>query len=278
VKLFKTLCSILWITFVSVVVSACAANPEATDTLAFENQVSVANPLVAIFLDKSRIELTGGADNLVEGVVRYNKPNLVPVITENEQGIKIEQPERHHDLAPIRASRINDWELRLGNAPLKLEIESEGMNGEINLSGIAIQDLVIRERGSLYKLVISEPNPARLDKIVYQTNASQAELIGLGNSQAAEFVFEGIGGIYSLDFSGPLRQDMNVHITYGLGSLTLVIPAETNATITLLGNYRHLSGQGDWNSAGNIYTTGSDGPLLNIIVEMDLGGLAFVMK
>jgi hypothetical protein len=260
------------------IIAACTPQAGNVETLTFMEDSAALEPQISLLLDKSRVDLRAGSDYLIEGVINYNQAGLEPIITEDGLGVRIEQAGRRHNLAPIRSAVVNDWELRLGVEPVRLDIESEGINGQIDLSGVAVRDLVIRERGGMYKLIFSEPNPVDIEKIVYLTTASQVDLLGLGNSRAEEMVFEGVSGIYTLDFSGRLQRDMNVNITYGLGTLTLIVPPETNVRITLSGNYRRINGEGNWIYDRNIYTSGSDGPLLNINVEMDMGGLTLALK
>jgi hypothetical protein len=142
---------------------------------------------------------------------------------------------------------------------------------------VALKNLEILERGSTYDLVLSEVNPAELEKFVYLSKASNVNLTGMANLNTGEMILESIGGRYVVDFSGEIQQEMDVKVAIALGSLILEIPADLNTHVTLAGNYQQIIHQGDWDFEGKHFYNHAEGPLVDIFVEMDVGSLSLVL-
>lgn len=264
-----------FLSFFLVILTACA--PVLAASVYPIESINGVIDAVEIELDKASINLYGGGEFHVQGEAKINLPDLAPFFAEDGARLKIGQPMISNDLAPKKKSVINDWQIQLGQGPYDLSLLTESLAGEVDLSGIALSNIIIRERASTYSLMLSSPNPVELEKFSYFSKASNATLSGLGYLNTNKAVFESISGRYVLNFSGELQQDLDVDIRYALGSLTLEIPETTNARILLDGNYRSLNAKGSWNTNGTTVTNDVDGPLLTIHVEMDVGDLSLVL-
>jgi hypothetical protein len=107
----------------------------------------------------------------------------------------------------------------------------------------------------------------------YETGASNVKLTGLANANFSTLQFSGGAGNYTLDFSGELQRDAVVTIEAGFGDLSLVIPEDVNAVVTVEGaalNVNHSSG---WAQNGQKYTQKGSNSTLTILVKMAAGNL-----
>jgi hypothetical protein len=107
----------------------------------------------------------------------------------------------------------------------------------------------------------------------YETGASDVKLTGLANANFSTLTFSGGAGNYTLEFNGELQRDAVVEIESGLGNVSLVIPEEMDATVTVEGaalNVNHSSG---WAQNGQEYTQNGSGPTLTVVVKMSAGNL-----
>ena len=143
----------------------------------------------------------------------------------------------------------------------------------MELGGLALKSLTVRDGASDVDLSFKEPNLTEMSILRYETGASKVTLTGLANANFSTLAFSGGAGNYTLDFSGELQREAVVTIEAGFGDLSLVIPEEVDAVVTVEGaaiNINHSSG---WSQNGQTYTQAGSGPKLTIVVKMAAGNL-----
>ncbi|MEW5959152.1 MAG: protein kinase [Chloroflexota bacterium] len=166
----------------------------------------------------------GARAGLVEGTATFNAAQLTPQVTINSHSVRIE-PEKNIGLAAFTNQNIkNDWDLKLATAPLALTVEVGGAQSEIELGGLAIQDLDVSQGGANFELSFARPNQIEMGTLSFSGGASNAVLSGLANARAGNIEFKGGVGNYTLDFSGELQNDIDVSIEAGLGTITVIVP------------------------------------------------------
>jgi hypothetical protein len=107
----------------------------------------------------------------------------------------------------------------------------------------------------------------------YTTGASDVKLTGLANANFSTMTFSGGAGNFTLDFSGDLQRDAVVTVDSGFGNVSLIVPQDVNAKVTVDSaavNINHGSG---WMKNGKDYTQEGKGPTLTFIVKMAAGNL-----
>ncbi len=248
-----------------------------TQTLEINEKVTGSPVMMKIEMGAGKLDLSGGATNTVEGTVLYNVDAWVPVIENESNGITLSQTNTSTVGLPD-GQIINEWELKLGSTPIDLSIASGAYEGSLDLSGLSLTRLSIADGASKSTVTFNTPNPAAMDLLEYRTGASEVNLIGLGNANVDEVVFTGGAGSYELDFSGDSGNDINVRISAGMSDITLTIPANMQATITVNGGLSNINANGTWTINGNTYTSGSTGPVIRITVDMAVGNLNLVKQ
>jgi len=244
--------------------------PEVTD------EITVAAPdsdetRLKISFGAGELMLSPGAENLlVQGTVTYDVPNFKPEVVENGSDIEIKQGE----FKSLNVGNFkNEWDLKLGDAPMGLEINAGAYQGRYELGGLALTGLTVKDGASDVDVSFSESNQTEMSVFRYETGASNVELTGLANANFSTLIFNGGAGDYTLDFSGELQRDANARIETGLGNLMLVIPKDVDARVTVEGaavNVNHSSG---WGQSDHTYTQDGSGPSLTIIVKMGAGNV-----
>jgi hypothetical protein len=167
----------------------------------------------------------------------------------------------------------NEWDLKLGSMPMDLVISAGAYDGTLELGGLSLTSLEVNDGASNVDLSFSEPNPVEMSILRYATGASDVTLTGLANANFSTLTFSGGAGNYTLDFSGELQQDAVATIDSGFGNLSLIIPENVNAKVTVEGaavNINHGSG---WSQSGQNYTQEGEGHTLTIVVKMAAGNL-----
>ena len=247
-----------------------SAGPEVEETITVADPGSDETRLTLSF-GAGRLRLSPGSDDLVAGTVVYNVEDLKPEVLKDGDRIEIRQGD-FRALPPFGDLK-NEWDLQLGAVPLDLVIQAGAYEGSLELGGLALKSLTVRDGASNVELSFMEPNQTEMSFLRYETGASRVTLRGLANANFSTLTFSGGAGNYTLDFSGELQRDAVVTIEAGLGDMSLVIPENIDAVVTVEGaavNINHSSG---WSQSGQKYTQDGSGPQLTVLVKMAAGNL-----
>lgn len=224
------------------------------------------------------LNVAPGADALVSGLATYNVTDFKPEITSSAGVVKITQGSYKLDKLPNFGKVINNWDLKLGTAPMDMEISAGAYHANLELGNLSLTNLTVKDGASDVRLTFSEPNRTEMNLLRYETGASQVSLKGLSNANFSMLEFKGGAGNYSLDFSGVLQRNASVSINTGLGNLTISIPESLPVQMTIDGNLANISIGSNWVQNGNTYTQAGTGPMLTIVVEIGAANLVVTDK
>lgn len=241
-----------------------------------EEAITVADPesdetRLTISFGAGKLTLAPGAQALVEGTAVYNVEDLKPEIRKSGSDIEIRQGD-FHDLPPLDDMK-NEWDLKLGVAPMDLTLETGAYDGKLELGGLALKSLTVKDGAANVDLSFSEPNQTEMSILRYETGASDVELTGLANANFSTLTFSGGAGNYTLDFSGEFQRDAVVTISAGFGNVSLVIPEDVNAVVTVEGAALNISHGSGWSQNGQKYVQKGEISTLTILVKMSAGNL-----
>ena len=218
----------------------------------------------------------GARDALLKGVIRYNVEEFEPHIISEDGYIQLRQGEDEsgeYTFPDISGDVENTWDLLLGDQVMELTLTVGASRSEIELGGLAISDLRITQGASDFELAFSEPNQIEMSTLRFTGGASDAELNELANANARDISFTGGAGIYTLDFSGELQNDMYVKIEAGLGEVTIIVPQGTAAEAEFEGALADVDAYDDWRRSGDTYTLEGTGASITLEISMGLGSL-----
>jgi hypothetical protein len=216
----------------------------------------------------------GAGEGLLEGSVSYNVSDFKPRIENNGSRIRIEQGSLNIQGIPNFNSQIkNKWDFQLGNSPIRLRLEAGAYKGDIELGGLAIEEIDISDGASEVHLSFSQPNLVEMEGLSYTTGASNVTLRGLGNANLANLHFRSGAGNYLLDFTGELQRDADVLIESGISNIEISVPANTRAQLTFESGLSNIDADGKWSKDGNTYIHPGSGPTLTIRVKMGAGNI-----
>lgn len=242
-----------------------------------EESITVADPesdetRLTISFGAGKLTLSPGAQNLVDGTVIYNVADLKPEVKKNGNSIEIRQGD--FKSLPAFDNMKNEWDLKLSDTPMDLVVQAGAYEGNLELGGLALQSLTVRDGAANVDLSFLEPNQTEMSVLRYETGASDVKLTGLANANFSTLAFSGGAGNYTLDFGGELQRDAVVTIESGLGNLSLIVPEDVDAVVTVESaavNINHGSG---WVQNGQKYVQNGSGPTLTIMVKMAAGNLS----
>ncbi len=215
----------------------------------------------------------GAGDRLVSGTASYNVSEFKPQVSATGSRVRIEQGEQLRVLPKLGRDLVNEWDLRLGDAPMSLRITAGAYQGRYELGGLAIEDLEISDGAAESRLTFSEPNQVEMDNLRYTTGASSVTIEGLANANFEDMYFRSGAGSYTLEFSGELQRDATVTIESGLGNVRIILPPGVPGRLSFDGGLSNVDVGGDWRRSGNDYIQEGSGPQVTFIVEMGAGNL-----
>jgi len=245
--------------------------PEIKETITVADPKSEGTRL-SISFGAGKLTLSPGAKrNLVEGTVVYNVEDLKPEVIENGSNIEIKQSNLKI-LPPFKGMK-NEWDLELGDASMDLVISAGAYDGKLELGGLSLRSLEVKDGAADVDLSFSKPNPIEMSLLSYSTGASDVRLTGLANANFSTLTFSGGAGNYTLDFNGDFQQDAFVTIDAGLWNVSLVIPKNVNAQVTVESAAVNISHGSSWSQTGQNYIQKGNGPTLTVTVKMAAGNL-----
>ncbi len=161
------------------------------------------------------LDLSPGAQNLVDGTAVYNVPELKPEVISGDGNVEIKQGD-FKNLVNFNDVK-NRWDLKLGDTPIDLNINAGAYQGNFELGGLSLTSLTVKDGAAQVELSFSEPNLTQMSVLRYETGASNVTLSGLANANFSTLIFSGGAGDYELDFSGDLTEDGTVNVSAGAG-------------------------------------------------------------
>ncbi len=230
---------------------------------------------VTLELPAGSLRLAGGAaEAFVEGTIDYNVAAWQPSLSNADGQIRISQDEDVDGLPDDDV--VNLWDLRFGQAPMKLTVNAGAYDGQFDFTGLALRAVDIAAGAGNVDVKFDKPNPAEMERFVFRAGASQVTLAGLGHANFETLEFKGGAGDYTLDFSGELRRDAQVDISLGVGNLQIEVPEGLRVVIDASTGVGAVDTRGKWTVDGTTYRRAGEGPRLTISVSMGVGSLTLI--
>jgi hypothetical protein len=216
--------------------------------------------------------LSNGAEALLDGEIRYNVAEWEPTVVRKNSSLTISQDAGDYSRQGFPGEDVvNVWEFRLGNVPMNLTVSAGAYDATMDLSGLPIRRFTVQDGASEVEIRFDAVNPEDMDRLSYQTGASEIKFIGLANANFDEMNFDGGAGEYSFDFSGELQRDAAVTIDVGLSSVRIIVPSGAAARVDIDGGPGQVNALGAWQTDGDTYVNPGDGPQLTINVNVGAG-------
>jgi hypothetical protein len=226
-----------------------------------------------------QLNVSGDGEGVLEGEIRYNVPEWEPELDNTGGRVTLTQGDSNTTIGGLPDSQVvNEWTLRLGDVPYNLTLNAGAYEGRLDLSGVPLRALVIRDGASSARVEFNSLNPEEMTELRYDTGASSVKLIGLGNANASRVAFSSGAGDYELDFTGDLKRDVAVSVKSGVSSVRLVVPAGANVVVNVTGGLTGVNTDGNWSRSGDRYSLSGSGPTITIDVDMGVGSLNLVER
>jgi hypothetical protein len=211
---------------------------------------------------------------IVDGIATYNVEDFKPQVTIDGHQVRIETGDLEINGIPNFGDDYkNEWDLQIGQSPMKLRINAGAYKGRFELGGLALESLRVGDGAADVSLSFSEANKTEMDTLRYDTGASSVKLIGLANANFDTMIFKGGAGDFTLDFSGELKRDATVTVDSGLSNVTIIVPKGVAARVFVDSGLANVDIGGEWDRSGNDYMLSGEGPTFTINVNIGAGNL-----
>jgi hypothetical protein len=196
---------------------------------------------VDVPVGKIEIE-AGSADRLYEYDLEYNENAFTPEIQFDRRGntavLRFRLSGEGKSVRRVGKTRLN---LRLNpNVPLVLRCRTGVGESHIDLGGMRIRELDLRNGVGETRVSMLSPNPITCDRANIENGVGALKMTGLGNLAFRQFAFQGGVGGSELDFSGDWRTEGDIRIDVGVGGVQLRVPRSVGAEVQASKNF--LSG------------------------------------
>ena len=115
--------------------------------------------------------------------------------------------------------------------PIKLDLRVGAGYSKIDLSGLMLKDVSIAAGVAETVVICNERNPIELKTFRVNAGLGTIYAYNIGNTNFKNLYFEGGLGNYYFDLSGALRNEANMNVDMGLGTISLVVPQEVGTTV-----------------------------------------------
>ena len=245
------------------------------ETLTLNEPRSSANVLDLTFdVAFGKFNLTNGSEELLDGEIRYNVAAWEPIVVRKEGSLTISQDAGDYTRQGFPGEDVvNAWDFRLGSVPMNLTVSAGAYDASMDLSGLPLRRLTVQDGAGDVEVRFDEVNPETMDRLSYQTGASEISFIGLANANFAEMNFNGGAGQYSFDFSGNLQRDAVITIDVGLSTVRIIVPSGVAAQVDVDGAAEKTFALGAWQTEGDSYVNPGAGSQLTIKVNVGAGNV-----
>lgn len=189
---------------------------------------------VKINLGAGDLQLTGGAEKLMEADFTYNVARIKPEVKYTDGTLTVRQPDANGmpSLLGITGFR-NEWNLRLNNSvPMDLSVDMGGGTSDLQLTGLSLTGLDVSLGAGIYTVDLSGDWARNLDATI---DAGAATLtLRLPKSVGVRVKVE--SGPHTIEATGLTKDgDVYTNAAYGVSDVTFQIDLQVGiGTINLL--------------------------------------------
>ncbi|HEV7588198.1 MAG TPA: LiaF domain-containing protein [Longimicrobium sp.] len=115
--------------------------------------------------------------------------------------------------------------------PLELSLAFGAGEADVELGGLALQDVHLQTGASRTNVSFAAPNRVAARRVKVEAGAAEVRVSGLGNTRSPRFEFSGGMGETTLEFGGAWTRSATAQIDMGVGSVRLRIPRSLGVRI-----------------------------------------------
>jgi hypothetical protein len=223
---------------------------------------------------------SGEAEGWIAGTCRDPTGKRAPIIRQEGQLVTITEEKPSYERIPAVFGGIPRYELEFGKnkeRPFVLTIETGASEFDLDLGGVPLKALTVRQGPGRFNLDFSAPNPQSMSWLEISSGAASMELENLANANFARMRLSAGAASYELDFGGRLSQPAEVMVETGLSGVEIAVPGSTAAEIVAETTVGSVDVGDGFTKREGAFLTGAamagEQPLLTIRAGVRLGAL-----
>jgi hypothetical protein len=211
----------------------------------------------------------GEGEAWVAGTYHDPTGGRVPTFLTEGGTVRITEVESSLDRIPHFFAGIPHYELEFGKGrPFALTIETGASAFGLDLGGVPLKALTVRQAGGRFDLDFPAPNPEPMSLLEVSSGATGIELENLSNANFSRMHLSGGVAGYELNFGGELSQDAEVALEMGLSGVEIAVPGSTAAVIVAVAGFGNVDVGDGFTKREGAFLTGAamagNKPLLTI--------------
>jgi hypothetical protein len=203
-----------------------------------DTEINVAYPAaddldLRIALGACRLEARSGeAESWVAVTCRDPTGKRAPKIRKEGRLVTITEEKPSFERIPAVFGGVPRYELEFGKEwPFALTIETGASEFDLDLGGVPLKALTVRQGPGRFNLGFSAPNPHPMSLLEISSGAAGMDLENLANANFSRMRLSAGAASYELDFGGRLSQPAEVMIEASLSGVEIAVPGSTAAEI-----------------------------------------------
>ena len=205
-----------------------------------DKEITVAYPAaddlnLRIALGACRVEgRSGEAESWIAGTCHDPTGERAPIVRKEGRLVTITEEKPSFERIPAVFGGVPRYELEFGKdkeRPFVLTIETGASEFDLDLGGVPLKALTVRQGPGRFNLDFSAPNPHPMSLLEISSGAAGMELENLANANFSRMRLSAGAASYELDFGGRLSQPAEVVIEAGLSGVEIAVPGSTAAEI-----------------------------------------------
>jgi hypothetical protein len=137
---------------------------------------------------------------------------------------------------------------------LALDVAIGAAEGSLELGGLRLAELDLKNGASRTTVSFSGPNPGSCAAASVSSGAGEVTVTGLGNSGCRQWRFDGGVGAVNIDLGGAWPADGRIALSMALGGVTLRAPRGLGLRVTMNGFLADFDAEG-FSRSGKTYTS-----------------------
>jgi hypothetical protein len=223
---------------------------EKKESIPIDGAESVA---VDILFGAGEMEISAGdPDQLFSGRFLYNVDEWEPEVTYKDGRLVIRQGDGDESWGwPDEDAARNEWKLAFSpEVPLEMDIKTGAGQGDLDLTGLQLEELDIDLGAGDFSVVFNAPNPAQMSRFTLDVGATSLEIAGVGNASPQDMIVQGGVGEITLDLTGDWDNSADIEVTAGVGRLKLRLPDDVGVRVEVKGGLSNVEASGLRRSGG----------------------------